>query len=82
LIPSTAGLAIGLPLLTFVLAALFVVDRIRHHAYRDRSHRFKVRALYAINERYRELMQLDSTLAKAIGFISLCTLTGPLGGSR
>ena len=59
------GVAIGLLLLTFVLSALFVVDRIRAIMPTETGAiEFKVRALYAINERYRDLMQLDSTLAK------------------
>jgi predicted PurR-regulated permease PerM len=59
------AVAVGLLLLTFVLAALFVVDRIRAIMPTETGAiEFKVRALYAINERYRELMQLDSTLAK------------------
>jgi predicted PurR-regulated permease PerM len=59
------GLAIGLLLLVFGLAALFVVDRIRAIIPTETGAvEFKVRALYAINERYRALMELDPTLAK------------------
>ncbi len=59
------GLAIGLLLLVFVLAALFVVDRIRAIMPTEAGAiEFKVRALYAVNERYRALMELDPTLAK------------------
>ena len=59
------GLAIGLLLFMFVLAALFVVDRIRAIVPTETGViEFKVRALYAINDRYRDLMELDSTLAK------------------
>jgi len=59
------GLAVGLLLLVFVLAALFVVDRIRTVMPSETGAvELKVRALYAINERYRTLMGLDATLAK------------------
>jgi predicted PurR-regulated permease PerM len=58
------SVAIGLLLLTFVVSALFVVDRIRAIIPTEiGAIEFKVRALYTINERYRDLMQLDSTLA-------------------
>jgi len=59
------GLAIGLLLLAFIVAALFVVDRIRSIIPTETGAiEFKVRALYAINERYRDLMGLDATLSK------------------
>ena len=59
------GLAMGLLLFAFILAALFVVDRIRAIMPTEAGAvELKVRALYAINERYRALMGLDATLAK------------------
>jgi predicted PurR-regulated permease PerM len=59
------GIAVGLLLIVFVFAALFVVDRIRAIMPNEAgSVEFKVRALHAINERYRALMGLDATLAK------------------
>ena len=59
------GVAVGLLLFVFVLAALFVVDRIRTVMPSETGAvELKVRALYAINERYRALMGLDPTLAK------------------
>ena len=59
------GLAVGLLLLVFVLTALFVVDRIRSSMPTETGAvELKVRALYALNERYRTLMGLDATLAK------------------
>ena len=61
-VPRT--LAIWLLLLVFALAALFVVDRVRAIAPTQTSLvEFKIRALYALNEHYRALMDLDPTLA-------------------
>ncbi|HXX10442.1 MAG TPA: AI-2E family transporter [Burkholderiales bacterium] len=59
------GLAIGLLLLVVALAALFVVDRLRTLVpSQTGAVELKIRALYAINERYRGLMELDPTLTK------------------
>ncbi|HTO44628.1 MAG TPA: AI-2E family transporter [Burkholderiales bacterium] len=59
------GLAIGLLLLVVALAALFVVDRLRTLVpSQTGAVELKIRALYAINERYRGLMDLDPTLTK------------------
>lgn len=66
------ALAIGLLLLVFALAALFVVDRIRVLApTRTSETELKVRALYALNDRYRALMELDPTLTKGNRFYQL-----------
>jgi predicted PurR-regulated permease PerM len=63
------GLAIGLLLLVVALAALFVVDRIRTLVpTQTGTVELKIRALYAINERYRALMELDPTLTKGNRF--------------
>src|SRR5262249_6606031 len=63
------SLAIGLVLLAFVLAGLFVVGRIRSVMPTEtEAAEFKVRTLYAINERYRALMGLDAKLAKGSRF--------------
>jgi len=59
------GLAIGLLLLAVAFAALFVVDRIRTLVpTQTGAVELKIRTLYAINERYRALMELDPTLTK------------------
>ena len=59
------GPAMGLLLLAFALAALFVVDRVRTIMPTETGAvEFKVRALYAVNERYRVSMGLDPAWAK------------------
>jgi len=61
-IPRT--LAIWLLLLIFAVAALFVVDRIRAIVPTQTGLvEFKIRVLYALNQRYGALMGLDATLA-------------------
>jgi len=61
-IPRT--LAIWLLLLIFAVAALFVVDRIRAIVPTQTGLvEFKIRVLYALNQRYDALMGLDATLA-------------------
>jgi predicted PurR-regulated permease PerM len=59
------GLAIGLLLLAFGLAALFVVTRIRAVMPSDIALlELRTRALYAFNQRYQALMGLDPSLTR------------------
>ena len=59
------GLAIGLLLLAFLLAALFVVNRVRAIMPAEiRAIELKVRAQYKLNEGYKTLMGLDRSLAR------------------
>jgi predicted PurR-regulated permease PerM len=58
----TRGLAIGLLMLAFLSAALFIAIRIRAGAPTEvGTLDLKTRALYKINERYEQLMGLDTT---------------------
>lgn len=57
------ALAIAMLLLVFVLVALTVVNRVRAvMPTQTRAIELKIRALYAIDERYKTLMELDSSL--------------------
>ena len=61
----TRGLAIGLLLLAFVVAALFIVNRVRAVMPTEiGAVELKVRGLYRINEGYKSLMGLDPSLAR------------------
>ena len=59
------GLAIGLLLLAFGLAALFIVTGIRAVVPSDTGMlELRIRALYAFNQRYQALMGLDRSLTR------------------
>ena len=59
------GLAIGVLLVAFVLAVLFIASRIsRHYAGEIAAIELKVDALYKLNEDYRTLMGLDPSLTR------------------
>ncbi|HVP78904.1 MAG TPA: AI-2E family transporter [Thermodesulfobacteriota bacterium] len=59
------GLAIGLLLLAFVLATLFIVNRVRAIMPTEiGAIEFKVRAHYKLNEGYKTLMGLDQSLTR------------------
>ena len=61
----TRGLAIGLLLLAFVSAGLFLVNRVRAGIPDDAGVlELRVRALHNVNERYKALMGLDPSLTK------------------
>ena len=65
----TRGLAIGLLLLAFVSAGLFLVDRVRAGIPDDAGVlELRVRALHNVNERYEALMGLDPSLTKGNRF--------------
>ena len=62
---ATRGLAIGLLLLAFVVAALFIVNRVRAVMPTEiGAVELKVRGLYKINEGYKSLMGLDPSLTR------------------
>jgi hypothetical protein len=62
---ATRGLAIGLLLLAFVVAALFIVNRVRAVMPTEiGAVELKVRGLYNINEGYKSLMGLDPSLTR------------------
>ena len=59
------GLAISLLLVVFVLAALFIANRVRSIMPSEiGALEFRVRAMYKINEGYRNLMELDQSLTR------------------
>ena len=59
----TRGLAIALLLLAFVIAGLFLVNRVRAGIPDDAGVlAFRTRALHNVNERYKTLMGLDDSL--------------------
>ena len=59
------GVAIGLLLLVFGLAALFIVNGIRAVMPSDTGAlELRIRALYALNQRYQALMGLDRSLTR------------------
>ena len=59
------GLAIGLLLLVFVLAALFIVNGIRAVMPSETGAlELRIRALYTLNQRYQALMGLDRSLTR------------------
>jgi len=61
----TRGLAIGLLLLAFVSAGLFIVNRVRAGIPDDAGVlELRVRALHNVNRRYQALMDLDPSLTK------------------
>jgi predicted PurR-regulated permease PerM len=61
----TRGLAIGLLLLTFVFAGVFLVNRVRAGIPDDAGVlQLKVRALHNVNRRYQALMGLDPSLTR------------------
>jgi len=68
--------AIGLLLLGFGLAALFIVNGIRAVVPSETGMlELRIRALYALNQRYQALMGLDRSLTRAIGSTDGCTAT-------
>ncbi len=59
------GLAIWLLLVMFVLAALFIANRVRSIMPSEiGALEFRIRAMYKINEGYKNLMGLDQSLSK------------------
>jgi len=61
----TRGLAIGLLLLAFILAGVFLVSRVRAGIPDDAGVlELKVRALHNVNRRYQALMGLDPSLTR------------------
>jgi hypothetical protein len=59
------GLGIGLLLVAFVMAALFIVNGIRAVMPRDtEALELRIRALYTLNRQYEALMGLDRSLAR------------------
>jgi len=61
----TRGLAIGLLLLAFVFAGLFIVNRVRAGIPDDAGVlELRVRALHNVNRRYQALLGLDPSLTK------------------
>ena len=59
------GVAIGLLLLVFVLAALVIVNGIRAAMPTDTGAlELRIRALYTLNQRYQALMELDPSLTR------------------
>jgi len=66
------GLAIWLLLVVFVLAALFIANRVRSVMPGEiGALEFRVRAIYKINEGYKNLMELDQSLTRGNGIYRL-----------
>ena len=66
------GLTIGLLLLAFVLAALFIVNRVRAIMPTEiGAIELKVRALYKLNQGYESVMELDQSLTRGNWFYLL-----------
>ena len=76
------GVAIALLLLMFALARSSAVNSVRAVMPSEtEALELRVRALYALNQRYQALMGLDRSGREAIGSTSWCTRSGPVDGS-